>query len=313
LVAVDSAFAVSVEPAPLRRGFFPVAGARLCFRDVGAGAPIVVLHGGPDFDHNYLLPELDRLASEFRLVYYDQRGRGRSARDVDAETVGIDSEMADLDALRRQLGLDAITLLGHSWGAVLALEYATRHPDRVSRLIVVNAAPASHADRLLFRERREATEASRLAKMRKVAATPGFIGGDIAAEVEYYRLHFGATLRKTELLEALMRRLRAHFTPSDILKARAIEGRLYAQTWERRDYDLTRRLRSIDIPTLVVHGDRDFVPLSCARRIAAAARRSRLIVLADCGHFAYLEHPAEIEAVIAAFMRSADAPLSSSV
>jgi hypothetical protein len=60
----------------------PVGGATLYARDVGRGQPIVVLHGGPDFDHSYLLPDTDRLSNSFRLIYYDQPGRGRSADGV---------------------------------------------------------------------------------------------------------------------------------------------------------------------------------------------------------------------------------------
>jgi proline iminopeptidase len=85
--------------------------------------------------------------------------------------------------------------------------------------------------------------------------------------------------------------LRSHFTPGDIVKARAIENRLYAQTWLLREYDLLARLRSLNTPTLVIHGDHDFVPLECARNVADAMSGSRLVVLSECGHFAYLERP----------------------
>lgn len=292
----------------MRESFVSVAGTQLFVRDVGRGTPIVVLHGGPDFNHNYLVPELDRLASAFRVIYYDQRGRGKSAEGVVPEAIGIESEVADVDAVRRHFGFDAIALLGHSWGCVLALEYATRHPDRVSHLLLLNAAPTSHADLATFRERRVAAEAPRLAKMRKIAATTAFAAGDIAAEADYCRLHYGATLPDKALLDVLVRRLRAHFTPAGTLKARAIENRLHAQTWLAPDYDLPARLRNVDIPTLVVHGDRDLVPLPCARRIAAAACRSRLVVLADCGHFAYLERWNEVEAAITGFLLSGTRP-----
>src|SRR5688500_14997326 len=75
-------------PVP-RDGYVPVEGAELYVREIGWGQPIVVLHGGPDFDHRYLLPDLDRLADSCRLIYYDQRGRGRSAGNVRPEDVGI--------------------------------------------------------------------------------------------------------------------------------------------------------------------------------------------------------------------------------
>src|SRR3954462_3523120 len=69
-------------------------------REIGQGPPIVVLHGGPDFDTRYLLPGMDRLADSYRLVYYDQRGRGKSADGWQPEDVTIDSKMTDLDRVR---------------------------------------------------------------------------------------------------------------------------------------------------------------------------------------------------------------------
>lgn len=121
----------------------PTDGASLYARTIGKGRPVIVLHGGPDFDQAYLLPEMDRLADAFRLIYYDQRGRGRSADNVRPEDVTLASDLDDLDRVRQHFRLDAPVLLGHSWGTVLALEYALRHPTRVSHLILMNPAPVS--------------------------------------------------------------------------------------------------------------------------------------------------------------------------
>ncbi len=126
--------------------------ASLYSREIGRGQPIIVLHGGPDFDQSYLLPEMDDLANAFRLIYYDQRGRGRSADRVPPEEVTLTSEVDDLDKVREYFHLKSPALLGHSWGAVLALEYAVRHPERVSHLILMNPAPASATDLAFFRK-----------------------------------------------------------------------------------------------------------------------------------------------------------------
>ena len=281
-----------VEPA--REGYLPVRGAQLYFRDLGAGPSLVVLHGGPDFNHNYLLPELDRLSAAFRLIYYDQRGRGKSSRDVTPESVDLESEIDDLDKVREHFGLVIVALLGHSWGGLLAMEYATRHPERVSHLVLVNTAPASHADLLLLREQRRAEDPGSLAKKASIASTTAYANGELDAEAEYYRAHFSRTLGEASHLESIVGRLRSHFTPEDVLKARAIEERLYAQTWSLPEYDLVPRLRQLKMPLLLIHGDRDFVPLECARHIANAVPESRLVVLGECGHFSYLERPEEV-------------------
>ena len=283
---------------PSRESDVAVPGARLYVRILGEGDPVVILHGGPDFNHRYLLPEMDRLSRGFRLIYYDQRGRGRSSPGVAPPDVSIESDVEDLDRLREHLGLDRITVLGHSWGGVLAMEYAIRHADRLSRLILLNSAPASHADRDRVREQRESTDGESLARMRSIAATASYAAGDVAVEAEYYRAHFRSTLRQPDLMERVIRSLRLDFSPEDILKARTIEERLYAQTWDATGYDLTVKLGRSRPRPLVVHGDHDFIPVACARNIAAAVPGARLVVLNDCGHFSYLERPDEVEHAI---------------
>ena len=296
-------------PAHAHEGYIPVPGARLYFRDVGDGVPLVVLHGGPDFNHDYLLPDLDRLSSAFRLIYYDQRGRGKSSGDVSPDAVDVESEVEDLDRVRQHFGFDAIAVLGHSWGALLAMEYAIRHADHVSHLVLLNTAPASHADLLRFRKQREAAEPFSLAKMRTIASTPEYARGDVKAEAEYYRAHFGNTLCDPDRLEEVVRRLRSHFTPADILKARAIEDRLYARTWMSSQYDLPARLRALRTPTLVIHGDHDLIPVECAIHVAEAISGSRIVVLGDCGHFAFLERPVEVlDAIVDFFTQCGPAP-----
>jgi proline iminopeptidase len=184
------------------------------------------------------------------------------------------------------------------------MEFATRHSDRVSHLILLNTAPASHADLLHFREQRRREEKSSLARMDAISRTNEYVQGDIETEAEYYRIHYGATVRRSEQLESIVRRLRTDFTPEDILKARAIEHRLYEQTWLADRYDLIPRLRRLKTPTLVIHTDYDFVPLECARHVADAMAASQLVVLKDCGHFAYVESPAEVHDAIVGFVPS---------
>ena len=263
---------------------------RLHFRDIGEGPAIVVLHGGPDADYDYLRPELDRLAEWFRVIYYDQRGRGRSADGVRPDDVTVRSEMDDLDRVRRHFGLESMAVLGHSWGGVLAMEYASRHPQRLSHLILMNTAPASREDvQVLRRHLRRIRPAGDVEAMRSLAATAEFRAGDLDVESEYYRIHYRPALHAPELLDRLMPRLRTNFTPERVLLARAIEDRLYDETWSSPGYDLLPELRRLAVPTLVIHGESDFVPVEVAAHVAEAIPGARLAVLPQCGHFAYLE------------------------
>jgi proline iminopeptidase len=268
--------------------------ALLYCRMIGSGKPLIILHGGPDFDHSYLLPELDRLSRSFRLIYYDQRGRGLSGGDVQPEQVSLASEIEDLESIQTFFELEKAAILGHSWGALLAMEYATRYPQRVSHLVLMNPAPASHADYEDFQEERRRKTPGDLQNMKALAATRGYLAGDLETDTEYNRIHFRAAIRQPALLEKLLENLRANVTPEGIRRARQIEERLYAETWDQIDYSLFPRLTQLAVPTLLVHGDGDFVPQSCAEHFAQAIPEARLVVLKDCGHFAYLERPDEV-------------------
>ncbi len=279
--------------------------SQLFVREIGSGPPMVVLHGGPDLDHQYLLPEMDRLADAVRLVYYDQRGRGRSYSGEGAGDVTVVSEVADLEAVRASAGAGSVALLGHSFGCVLAMEYAIRHPGRVSHLVLMNTAPASHAGILALRRELAARRSpEQSARMRELAADESYLRGAPEPEAEYYRIHFGATLHRRAQLEAVVGRLRLGFTPAGIVAAREIEEVLYSQTWDRPEYDLLPSLRHLPIPALIIHGEHDFCATALARDIAEALPNGRLALLEDCGHFAYLEQPVAVRTLMLDFLAS---------
>jgi proline iminopeptidase len=288
-----------------RESRIPVAGASLYTREIGQGRALIVLHGGPDFDSAYLLPDLDRLASAYRLIYYDQRGRGRSADGVQPDAVTLTSDLEDLDAVRQHFQLEHSVLLGHSWGTVLALEYALRHPERVSQMTLMNPAPASATDLAMFREVYAQKLGPDLARQREIMAGAPYKEGEPSAVVARYRLHFKPALMRPTDYERLMQIMGAAFASQGkegIVKARAVEDRLMRDTWEADGYDLLPKLRVLRIPTLVLTGDHDFFPVSVASHIADAIPRAQLVVLTDCGHFAYLECPGDTRKGIDAFL-----------
>jgi proline iminopeptidase len=283
---------------PVTDAVVRVPGGRLFVRALGAGPTVIAVHGGPDFDHEYLRPELDLLATAARLVYYDQRGRGRSFTGELPE-VTVASEVADLDAVRASVGADRVVVLGHSWGALVALEYAWAHPDRVSGLVVMNPAPVSSDGLAAWQAelagRRTVEE---MARLRAFRHDPDWLRGDLALDAEYYRVHFRSAVRADQL-EDLVGRLRRAFSESGLVAARAIETSLYDQTWDLPGYDLEARLRAIHVPTVVIASTEDMIPLSVPSGVARAMPAAELVVLADCGHFSYLDEPDRVAALVA--------------
>jgi len=262
-----------------------------------------VLHGGPSFDLNYLLPEMDRLSDSSRLIYYSQRGRGLSADGVEPQDVTMGSEVEDLDFLRMWFELDQVALIGHSWGGFLAMCYALAHPEHVSHMILLNTAPASYADWQLvlanFGPNRPAADREVLDRL---ADDEAYQSGDLETEREHNRAHFRMTVRRVDLLEELVGRIRVNFTVESLLKARRIGQRLGEETLERPDFDLLRALSRLDIPTLVISSEFDFIPAETGSHIAEAMPLGRLEALDGLGHFSFLEDPDGVSAVINAFV-----------
>jgi proline iminopeptidase len=284
----------------------PVAGGSLYARTIGRDRPTIVLHGGPDFDHAYLLPDLDRLQDVLRLVYYDQRGRGRSAENVRPQGVTLSSDLEDIEAVRRHFGLDAPGLLAHSWGTVLTLEYAVRYPTRISHLVLMNPAPASARDFTLLRTAYVKQLGAQMDRQREIMASEAYQQGDPEAVAARYRIHFAHALQRREDYEKLMTVMKAQFVQqgsAGILEARAVEDRLMQQTWQDAAYDLLPRLRTVNVPTLVIAGDHDFIPAQIAEHVAQALPNATLVTLKDCGHFAYLECPEAVHRAVSDFLR----------
>ena len=308
LVAIESAsgcLAQSTEHMTPTEAKIPAGNTTLYTRAVGKGTPIIVLHGGPDFDSGYLLPELDRLGSGYRLIYYDQRGRGKSVENVNSDDVTLTSDLEDIDRVISFYKIEKPILLGHSWGAVLALEYAVRHPERISRLILMNPAPVSATDLAEVRKKYLERLGTAMDQQREIVASEAYKSGDPETVAARYRIHFKPSLKHPADYEKMMERMKAGFVSQGkegIIKARAVEDRLMLDTWSIPEYDLSPKLRQLKMPTLVIAGDHDFMSLA-ADRIAGVIPRAKLVTIKDCGHFAFLECPKEVRRSLDTFVK----------
>lgn len=266
-----------------------VRGVTLFERRVGEGPPVIVLHGGPGADHGYLLPGFDTLALGRELVYYDQRGGGRSpvARDV---PVGWREHVADLEALRQLWALDRLIILGYSWGGLLAQLYATEHPDRVERLALVCPAPSWRAARDEFERRfAERSLAPELVAERLALRESGLRERDPRA---YERRLF-----ELAVVPYFYDPARA----SDLTPFRVV-GRTQQEVWRSlNDYDLRPALRRLRLPALVLHGEDDPIPIEASRETAALLG-AEFHALDRCGHCPHVERLEDFRRLLDAFL-----------
>lgn len=265
-------------------------GVTLFERRIGEGPEVVVLHGGPGAHHDYLLPGFDALSTGRTLIYYDQRGGGQSAvaRDV---PVGWHEQVADLEALREQWGLERLDLLGYSWGALLAMLYAVTHPARVSSLALVSPAPAAKQERLVYETALAARNATpELLAARRALQESGLRSSDLPA---YNQRLFELAVSGYFHDPARARDL----TPF------RVTGRTQQEVWSSLgdNFDLRPQLATLQLPAIVVHGDDDPIPLSTAEATARALK-APCVVLPECGHVPYVEALPELVAALDPFL-----------
>jgi proline iminopeptidase len=257
-----------------------VNGVSLFTRRVGAGPLVVVLHGGPGAHHDYLLPQYDRLARGRELFYYDQRGGGRSP--VPRETpVGWHEHVADLAGLREALGLERMTILGYSWGGLLAVLFLLEHPERVERLALVSPASLTVQYRREFDRRlAERANAPDIVRAREELRASGLRERDPAA---YQRRAF-------ELAVAGYFR---DFADVQHLTAFRVTGRTQEAVWASLgEYDLRPRIGEVvsrfpNPASRVLHGTYDPVPIAGSRELAGLLRAD--FVELPTGHCPHVE------------------------
>lgn len=141
VAGLAAASAASASPAPDLHApgqMIEVNGVKLWVESHGKGELLVLLPGGPAASHLVFHPHFDRLADQFRIVYYDYRGRGRSDKPADPSSITFENDVADLEALRVALGAAKMNIYGFSYGGLVAQAYALKYPHAVNRLILAN-------------------------------------------------------------------------------------------------------------------------------------------------------------------------------
>jgi proline iminopeptidase len=277
LTAPDSA-----EAQRARQGLVSMENARLFYEVIGEGEPIIVVHGGPGLDHTYLQPGLDALATRHTLVYYDQRGTGRSGASLDSETINIDTFVEDIEALRQTLGFERVSVLGHSFGSLIAMEYAFRHPETVRALILMNPVEPGTRYRTRTGERQRARQtAEDREELSELTQSEAFQARDAATLSQIYRIAFRQVLKDRDRVAELELDLQNSTARNGQDVAALLGGSLGEVDW-------WERIPEILSPTLILHGRYDAPPVDMSRELAETFPVGMLEVL-DSGHFPYME------------------------
>jgi proline iminopeptidase len=270
---------------------------------VGHGPPLVLMHGGPSADLWTLLP-FRRLADRFTLVFYDHRCNGRS-NGVPLESMTWDNLVADAEALREHLGFERWAVLGHSFGGQVALEYALRHPDRVSRLVLMNTG----GDASLAREHAPRILAERGYSPKLVRLVHRFFTGRVPPkEVQRALLRMGPAYHHCRGLSLIWLMARDLIAGEWRTRLRGepltYAGRVLMPGWSVMD-----RLGEITAPTLVLAGRSDFLfPPEHQALLASRIPNARLRIVERAGHNPHSEQPEVVMRAVAGFLSASVSP-----
>jgi proline-specific peptidase len=301
---------VAAEPPTAQRsneeeGYVAFCGFRTWYRVVGdrssGGAPLLALHGGPGSTHHYFAP-LEQLSRERSVVVYDQLGCGSSDRpdDIEWDLALFRDEVA---AVRRQLGLDRIHLLGTSWGGMLALEHVLSGAGGICSLILSSTVAsaeqwAAEQKRLLDELPPEIVETLHRHELAGTYDDPEY---EAAEDVLYDRHFYRGPKPRPELERMQAERgvdvYRAMWGPNE-----------WTPTGPLKAWDVRARLHEIRVPTLVVRGRYDMSTAAIAATLVDGIDGAREVVLQDSSHTPVLEETERYLEVVGAFAHDHDPP-----
>ena len=262
---------------------------------VAGTTPLLCINGGLLFDHKLLWPALAPLAQQRQVIFYDQRGRGASQPSPGVQASRIEFDAGDVPALRVALGIEQWDVLGHSWGGGIAMlaaaQDATIDPQAVRKLVLVNAVGIT-GDWLPPLHEAGLARLSGAARDR-LAAKPvaELTSPDLAVHAEYAQAYFPAWFADPEFAGNVNAPL-----------GESLTGAFVAARLRRDGYDWRETLRDLRVPTLVVHGAADVLPLSEAERTTRFLAHARLEPIPDAGHNPFWEAPDAFFAAVQAFL-----------
>jgi proline iminopeptidase len=281
---------------PMQEGFVDANGVMIYYKTLGRGAPLVIVHGGPGASHDYFLPYLLPLARHNKVVFIDERGSGRSQKLEDPSGYTVENMVEDVEAVRQALGLDKITLLGHSYGGALAQAYALKYQANLTHLILGSTWSSSKAINEIFVRMKQNMSPELRERIDKLEAAGLFGHGKDYEKNRYTNDYMIVAWGEGYFPYLYQNRPDPNYDPIDNGK---ISWDLYREMWGEhgefiidgnlKSVEYTDRLASIKVPTLILVGDHDESDPSLSRAMHEKITGSKLVIFPKAGHMTFVD------------------------
>ena len=265
---------------------------RIFYKIVGSGSEtLVAVHGGPGNSLESIRVDLEPMAKDRRVIYYDQRGQGRSEVITDAAKLGYENHVADLEALRAHFKLERMAMYGNSWGGLLISLYAIAHPDRVERMVLGNPAPPMRGflddqQDEIARRMKLLYKPEQIDRFKFVVRPDSWLKAkDVFAVCREFSVLVLTVYTHSRTLDGLDGDLCAGPKES-VRQWRTTNAHAWASLG---DFNLVDKLGAVKAPVLVIHGIDDVLPLRGSQFWAVGYPNARLLLIEKSGHISHVE------------------------
>ena len=278
-------------------GFIPSGDAKIFYKVFGSGSPLLIINGGHGLDSQEFAKPAQYLAQNgFQVIIFDRRGLGQSTlENIDESTITMDAFLMDIENLRAHFGFDSWSVMGHSFGGMLASYYVSKHPQKVDKLILSSSAGV---DRKLFEGDPIAPIHKRLSEEDKKAVQ------DI--EKRYAQGERGDLEQE---FSAIIARAYVYDDSQSSIVANRLRrsdhriGKLISEDIKRINLDTKPENKNYDSPVLIIQGKQDIMPEHIAQIAHETFPNSRLVLLDECGHYGWLDQKEKYIGSIVNFLK----------
>jgi len=287
----------SDRPLTDQDGFVHINGIDTYYKIMGKGKPIFILHGGPGNDSHLTMKQFEELAGEYQLIFYDQRATGKTNGDSDTANHSVGNFVDDLEALRVKFNKNKISIIGGSWGSLLAMNYAIKYPENVDHLALISCLGIDYK---FFTKYQENVKMHRTVEdsilLDEIYESKEFQSNYPKAIENFWRVYFKAYFYDATLVDNLTVSVR----DTSIVEVKGRYHKLYQYI---RIYDLSKDLHKITCPTIIINGDYDNTPLEDVKPIDDIIPNSELVVVENAGHWLWAEAPEKLIPILRKFLK----------
>ena len=274
-------------------GLKKVNGNELFFKVEGEGEPILVIHGGPGLNMEYIEPHMQELAKKNKLIFFDPRSTGKS--EIPDDTLGTMHQyiVDDIEGIRKVFGLKRLNILGHSWGAKVALLYALRYPANVKSLVLTNALPLSHEfDSLQIAYNDAMSKKPEMQEKRMEIISRHISRIEIQQRLAFmYSLYNYTDIDKIQLTY-----------PENYADAQIALFRGLSYDYKKYDINFYPYVNKVKTPALVIHGRADGLSLKASEMLQKSLGNAQLVIFDKSGHFPFMEEPEKFAQTVNVFV-----------